>query len=193
MRHAYVYIAVLFIATSSTVFAQQVVVTEIKDNKGGIYKAVALEEGGKFFHDRDYTITHIPKEFLGSTQVSTSADCPGGQDYKLTFNIDRPVYVYQAWDSRHTRTEERGQDPKGWFTDAYTDTGEILMLDAPHDPTEYFIYKSNEPYDGTVELLGIDEVIGDPVLMWTIFLEEAVLPVDPEGNLTITWGEIKSE
>ena len=193
MRRAYVCVAVLFIAASLTVFGQQVVVTEIEDNKGGVYKAVELEEGGKFFHDRDYTITHIPKEFLGFTQVSTSADCPGGQDYKLTFNIDRPVYVYQAWDSRHTRPEERGQAPKGWFTDGYTDTGEILMLDAPHAPTEYFIYKSNEPYDETVELLGIDEVIGDPVLMWTIFLEETVLPVDPEGNLTTTWGDIKSD
>ena len=193
MRCAYVCIAVLFIATSLPVLAQQVVVTEIEDNKGGVYKAVELEEGGKFFHDRDYTITHIPKEFLGFTQVSTSADCPGGQDYKLTFNIDRPAYVYQAWDSRHTRPEDRGQDPKGWFKDGYTDTGEILMLDAPHAPTEYFIYKSNEPFDGTVELLGIDEVIGDPVLMWTIFLEETVLPVDPEGNLTTTWGEIKAD
>ena len=68
------------------------------------------------------------------------------------------------------------------------------MLDAPHAPTEYHIYKSNEPYpDGTVELLGIDEVIGDPVLMWTIFLEEGVLPVDPAGSLTTTWGEIKSD
>jgi hypothetical protein len=67
------------------------------------------------------------------------------------------------------------------------------MLDAPHAPTKYFIYKSNEPYPkGTVELLGIDEVIGDPVIMWTIFLEEGVLPVDPTGNLTTTWGEIKS-
>jgi hypothetical protein len=67
------------------------------------------------------------------------------------------------------------------------------MLDAPHAPTEYFIYKSNEPYEGAVELLGIDEVIGDPVLMWTIFLEEGVLPVDPTGNFTTTWGEIKSD
>ncbi len=186
-----VYIAALLIATSLTLSADQVVVTEIEDNKGGTYEAVELEEGGKFFHDRDYTITHIPKEFLGLTQVSTSADCPGGQDYKLTFNIDRPAHVYTAWDSRHKRPEERRQDPKGWFTKAYTDTGEILMLDAPHDPTEYFIYKSNEPYDGKVELLGIDEVIGDPVIMWTIFVEEGVLPVDPTANLTTTWGKIK--
>ncbi|MCE2415532.1 hypothetical protein J4G07_16205 [Candidatus Poribacteria bacterium] len=194
MKLAYVFIVALLIATSLTVFADKVVVTDIEDNKGGAYQATELEEGGKFFHDRDYTITTIPKDFLGLTQVSTSADCPGGQDYRLTFEIDRPAYIYQAWDSRHTRPEERGQDPKGWFTDGYTDTEEILMLDAPHAPTEYHIYKSNEPHPkGTVELLGIDEVIGDPVLMWTIFLEEGVLPVDPAGSLTTTWGKIKSD
>lgn len=194
MKLAYVFMVALLIATSLTVFADKVVVTDIEDNKGGAYQATELEEGGKFFHDRDYTITTIPKEFLGLTQVSTSADCPGGQDYRLTFEIDRPAYVYQAWDSRHTAPEDRGQDPKDWFTKGYTNTEEILMLDAPHAPTEYHIYKSNEPYPkGTVELLGIDEVIGDPVLMWTIFLEEGVLPVDPAGSLTTTWGEIKSD
>ena len=194
MKLGYVFIVALLIATSLTVFADKVVVTDIEDNKGGAYQATELEEGGKFFHDRDYTITTIPKDFLGLTQVSTSADCPGGQDYRLTFEIDRPAYIYQAWDSRHTAPEDRGQDPKGWFTKGYTDTEEILMLDAPHAPTEYHIYKSNEPHPkGTVELLGIDEVIGDPVLMWTIFLEEGVLPVDPAGSLTTTWGEIKSD
>ncbi|MDE0326801.1 MAG: hypothetical protein OXN27_22980 [Candidatus Poribacteria bacterium] len=194
MKLTYVCIAALFIAVAFIAVADQVQVTEIKDNKNGVYKAVELEEGGKFFHDRDYTITNIPKEFQGLTQVSTSADCPGGQEYRLTFNIDRPAYVYQAWDSRHTRPEERGQDPKGWFTDGYTDTEETLVLDAPHPPVEYFIYKSNEPFpEGEVELLGIDEVIGDPVIMWTIFVEEGVLPVDPAGSLTTTWGEIKSD
>lgn len=193
MKSIAIWTLALMAATLFTVFnAESVEVTDIEDNKGGIYAAVELEEGGKFFHDRDYTITHIPEEFLGLTQVSTSADCPGGQDYKLTFDIDRPAYVYTAWDSRHTRPEERGQDPKDWFTDAYTDTGETLFLDAPHDPTEYFIYKSNEPFEGTVELLGIDEVIGDPVIMWTIFVEEGTLPVDAEGNLTTTWGQVKS-
>ena len=193
MKLVYVCIAALFVAASFIAFADQVEVTEIEDNKGGAYKAVELEEGGKFFHDRDYTITNIPKEFLGLTQVSTSADCPGGQEYRLTFNIDRPAYVYAAWDSRHKRPEDRGQDPKGWFTKGFTDTEETLFLDAPHNPTEYFIYKSNEPYEGGVEMLGIDEVVGDPVLMWTIFLEEGVLPVDPTGNFTTTWGEIKSD
>ena len=174
--------------------ADPVEVTNIEDNKGGVYVAAELKEGGLFFHDRDYTMTQIPKDFIGLTQVSTSADCPGGQDYRLTFEIDRAAYVYTAWDSRHRRPEERGQEPKDWFTKSYAETEETLFLDAPHDPTEYFIYKSKEPYpEGKVELMGIDEVIGDPVIMWAIFLEEGqLLPVDPAGNLTTTWGQIKS-
>ena len=192
MRLIYVCIATLFLVASLIAFAEKVDVTNIEDNKNGAYQATELEEKGKFFHDRDYTITNIPKEFVGLTQVSTSADCPGGQDYRLTFEIDRPAYVYQAWDSRHKRPEDRGQEPKGWFTKGYTDTEKTLVLDAPHPPVEYFIYKSNEPYpEGEVELLGIDEVIGDPVIMWTIFLEEGQLPVSPVGNLTTTWGDIK--
>ena len=194
MRLIYVCIATLFLVASLIAFAEKVEVTKIEDNKNGAYQATELEEKGKFFHDRDYTITNIPKEFLGLTQVSTSADCPGGQDYRLTFEIDRPAYVYQAWDSRHKRPEDRGQEPKGWFTKGYTDTEKTLVLDAPHPPVEYFIYKSNEPYpEGEVELLGIDEVIGDPVIMWTIFVEEGQLPVSPIGNLTTTWGDIKTD
>ena len=194
MRLIYVCIATLFLVASLIAFAEKVEVTKIEDNKNGAYQATELEEEGKFFHDRDYTITNIPKEFLGLTQVSTSADCPGGQDYRLTFEIDRPAYVYQAWDSRHKRPEDRGQEPKGWFTKGYTDTEKTLVLDAPHPPVEYFIYKSNEPYpEGEVEILGIDEVIGDPVIMWTIFLEEGQLPVEPDGNLTTTWGDIKTD
>ncbi len=194
MKLIYVCMATLLLVASVIAFGEPVEVTNIEDNKNGAYQAVELEEGGKFFHDRDYTITNIPKEFRGLTQVSTSADCPGGQEYRLTFEIDRPAYVYQAWDSRHKRPEDRGQEPKGWFTDGYTDTEKTLVLDAPHPPVDYFIYKSNEPYpEGKVELLGIDEVIGDPVIMWTIFVEEGQLPVSPVGNLTTTWGDIKTD
>jgi len=77
-------------------YADKVEVENVEDNKGGTYAVTELEEGGKFFHDRDYTITHIPEEFLGFTQVHTSANCPGGQDYKLTFEIDRSAFVYMA-------------------------------------------------------------------------------------------------
>ncbi len=171
----------------------EVGVENVEDNKGGTYAVTELTEGGKFYHDREYTITHIPEEFLGVTHIQVSADCPGGQDYRLTFEIDQPAVVYTAWDSRHTRPEKRGQEPKGWFTNNYEDTGEVLFLDAPHAPTEYWIYKSKKSYQkGKVELLGIDEIIGDPVIMWTIFLAPgSTSAVSLSGKLATTWADLK--
>jgi len=174
-------------------YADQVGVENVEDNKNGTYVVTEMTEGGLFYHDRQYTITNIPKEFVGLTQIHTSCDCPGGQDYRLTFEIDRSAFVYIAWDSRHKRPEDRGQDPKGWFTKNYEDTGKTLFLDAPHAPTEYWIYKSNKPYPkGKVEILGIDAVVGDPFIMWTIFLEEGKA-VESADKLTIIWGKVKVE
>ena len=176
----------------NTFAVELVKVTNIKDNVGGIYKDGELKEGGKFYHDREYTITHIPKEFLGLTHILVSADCPGGQKWKLTFEIDRSAFVYMAWDSRHKRPEERGQNPKGWVKKGFKDTEKVLFLDKPHAPTEYWIYKSIKPYPkGQVEIPGIDEVVGDPVLMWTLFVEAGKLSVDAEEKLTTTWSKIK--
>jgi len=155
--------------------AANVQVRNVKDNKGGKYVVSELKENGLFFHDRmEYTIEDIPEEFLGLTQIQTSADSPGGQDYRLTFEIDRPAYVYTAWDCRHKRPEERGQNPGIWFTDSYTDTGKTLYFGTEDhiDESEYWIYRSKKTYPkGKVELLGIDKVIGDSVIMWTIFLK----------------------
>ena len=172
----------------------KVIVTDISDNAGGEYAVSELQEGGKFFHDRDYTITHIPEKYLGLTQIQTSADCPGGIDYRLSFFVDRPAYVYMAWDSRHERPENREQDPEDWFTHAYVNTGEILMLDDPHPPVEYLIYEPMEGVEGKIELLGIEVLSpNDPVNMWTIFLIESIVSVNPTGNLVTTWGSIKEE
>lgn len=190
-RAAFLAIALMLLALLSA-YADNVEVKNVEDNKGAKYVVRELKEGDVFFHDRAYTITNIPGEFLGLTQIQTSADSPGGQDYRLTFEIDRDAYIYMAWDSRHKRPEGRGQDPKGWFTDNYTDTGKTLFLDTPHPKTKYWIYRSNKPYPkGKVELLGIDEVVGDPVIMWTIFLEEGSLQVQPGEKLTTTWAEVK--
>ena len=50
MRLVYVCITALFIAASLIAFAgDPVVVTEIKDNKGGIYQAVELEGRWEIF------------------------------------------------------------------------------------------------------------------------------------------------
>ena len=166
--------------------AEKVGIENPKDNKNGTYVAAELKEGDPFFHDRAYTITNIPEEFLGLAQVRTSADSPGGQDLLLTFEIDQPAFLYTAWDSRHTPPETRGQNPNGWFAEGFKNTGETLFLDNPHPQVEYWIYKSNAPYPkGEVELQGIDAVIGDPVIMWTIFLGP---PDDIRGHWRIQIG-----
>ena len=127
-------------------FAEKVEVTNIEDNKNGAYQATELEEKGKFFHDRDYTITNIPKDFLGLTQVSTSADCPGGQDYRLTFEIDRSRLMsikHGIADINVRKTADKNRRV-GLQRDTRIQK-KTLVLDAPHPPVEYFIYKSNEP------------------------------------------------
>jgi len=190
-----IYLVAIFMVFLSSVllYADKVNVENVMDNKGGRYVIGEMKEGDLFFHDRQYTITNIPKEFLGLTQIKTSCDCPGGQDYNLSFDIDRNAYVYTAWDSRHIRPEKRGQDPKDWFTKGFKDTGKILCLDAPHPTKEdYWIYKSVKPYEkGTVEFFGIDEVEGDTVIMWTIFLDGGNLSVEPSQKLATTWAEVK--
>lgn len=66
MKLVYVCIAVLCIATALTAFAADpVVVTEIKDNKGGIYKAVELEEGGNFSTIGTIQLRISRKTFVG--------------------------------------------------------------------------------------------------------------------------------
>ena len=189
-----IFVLVLSLLLNINTFAVELVkVTNIKDNVGGIYKDGELKEDGKFYHDREYTITNIPKEFLGLTHMLVSADCPGGQKWKLTFEIDRAAFVYMAWDSRHKRPEERGQNPKGWVKKGFKDTEKVLFLDKPHAPTEYWIYKSIKPYPkGQVEIPGIDEVVGDPVLMWTLFVEAGKLSVDAEEKLRQPGAKLKN-
>ena len=197
---AFLAIALMFFALLS-VYAE-VEVTNVEDNKDGTYKVGIMEEGGKLYHDRDYTIENVPEEFLGLTQIMASANCPGGLDYRLTFEIDRSAFVYTAWDVRPDfqikmlRPEERGQDPENWFNDNFYDT-EKKFTGMLNQQWDYLIYCSNKRYsEGKVELKGIETPAQDPVLMWTIFLSEEgeIKAVDPSDNkLTITWAEIKEK
>ena len=115
MNVALVLVALL-LATSA--YAGKVIVTNPENNKGEKFVVGELEEEGKFYHDRDYTMTGIPKEFLGLTHILTSADSLGGVDYLWTFETDRPAFVYIAFDSRFSRPKEREQEPKDWFSHA---------------------------------------------------------------------------
>ena len=47
---------------------------------GKAFVVGVTEEGGKFYHDRVYTMTGIPKQYLGPTNITTSADTIGDLD-----------------------------------------------------------------------------------------------------------------
>jgi hypothetical protein len=186
-------LGVVMLCLAVNAYAEEVKVTNPENNKGEKFVVGKLEEGGKFYHDRDYTMTGIPKEFLGFTSILTSADSLGGLDYLWTFEIDRPAVVYIAFDSRGSRPEKWKQEPKDWFTKSFSDTGEVLFLDAPHPQTEYWIYKSNEPYPKSkVTLFGIEpSELGNQTL-WVIFVGKGELAVTLSKKLATRWGAIKS-
>ena len=176
-------------------YADLVLVTNPVSNLGEEFVVGVMEEGGIFWHDREFTMTGIPEEYLGLAKIMTSADSLGTLDHQWMFEIDRPAYVYIAFDSRFARPEDRAQNPENWFNDAFEDTGQSLFLDAPHPVTEYFIYRSREPYPkGQVTIFGIDETRpGDPISVWTMFVEEAPsAALSPCDRLASKWGEIKS-
>ena len=165
-------------------------VTDPKGSNNGPVDVGVVEEEGKFYRDRDNMwMAGIPEQYLGCTSMMFGADGQGGVDVQWTFGIDRPAYVYIAFDSRFSRPEERDQDPKDWFDDGFTDTGEVMLLD-PFG-IDYWIYKSNEPYpEGTVTLHGIEDADN---VFWVMFVEEGKgAAVSPQEKLATKWGEIKS-
>lgn len=193
LMNATLVLVVLLLAASA--YAGEVEVTNPKNNKGEEFVVGVLKEGGKFYHDRDYTMTGIPKDFLGLTSIMTSADSLGGVEYRWTFDIDRSAFVYIAFDSRAPRPKKRKQDPGDWFNEGFTDTGKVLFLNAPHPKTEYWIYKSNEPYPkGEVTLFGIEGATNFAnQTLWVVFVEEGKQAVvSPSGNLATRWGAIKA-
>lgn len=184
----------IFLILSVNAYAGTVKITNVKDNQGGKYVVIEkLEEGAKFFHDRQYTIVNIPKKYLGLTWIQGPCDIPGGPagnapKYELEFEIDRAAWVYIAWDSREGAGAPN-QFPKGWLSKSYTYTKDDVTLGAPHPPTPFNVYKSNKPFPkGKVTLYGFAK----NNTMFTVFVEEAKgADVSHAGGFVTTWGGIK--
>ena len=78
---------------------------------GKAFVVGVTEEGGKFYHDRVYTMKEIPKQYLGLTNITASADTIGDLDVQWTFKINLSAYVYIGFDERWIprRTESKIQ------------------------------------------------------------------------------------
>ena len=189
--------ALLALVLASSVYAVEVVeVTDPEDSKGETFVVGVIEEDGMFWHDRAYLMTDVPEEYLGLTSIQTSADTLGDVSVTWTFTIDQSAYVYIAFDERWDRPENREQDPKDWFNDDFTDTGQVVVLTDPAGaawaPLDYWLYKSNDPFPaGEVTIQGLSQGGGDGVYRVT-FLEAGTAAVSPQEKLAARWGEIKS-
>ena len=96
------------------------------------------EEGRKFYHDRVYTMTGIPKQYLGPTNITTSADTMGDLDVQWTFKIDQSAYVYIGFDERWIprRTESKIQK-NGLVTDSLKPEDPWSCVPHPQRTTGY--------------------------------------------------------
>ena len=187
--------ALMALVLASSVYAEEPVeVTDPKSSTGHDIPVVGvIEEGGKFYRDRDYTMEGVPEQYLECTSIMFSADSVQNVNIQWTFEIDRPAYVYLAHlHGEGTPPEDRPQDPTDWFNDGFTDTGEVLPV--PSLNHEYRIYKSNEPYpEGEVTIYGMDVPFGEGSVYQIFFVQGADLAVSSHHEkLAARWGEIKS-
>ena len=189
-------VALMVFVLASSVYAE-VMVTDPVSSTGEEFVVGVVEEEGLFWHDRAYLLTDVPEEYLGLTNIMSSADTVGDENVTWTFEIDQPAYVYIAFDERWERPENRVQNPENWFNDAFSDTGQIVVLTDPAGaswaPLDYWLYKSNEPYPaGTVTIQGLGQGGGDGVYRVTFLQGADMTAVSPQEKLAGRWGEIKS-
>lgn len=110
----------------------KVKVTDIKAASGKDYKlGDSLEiNKTKYYIDRDYVITAMPKELEGIQWIMTGNDDKQsmGKNF-LTFKVDQPSVIWIAHDSRGE--EEKGGKPPQWLVDGFNrvfDPKKILTL-----------------------------------------------------------------
>lgn len=189
-------VALMVFVLASSVYAE-VMVTDPVSSTGEEFVVGVVEEEGLFWHDRAYLLTDVPEEYLGLTNIMSSADTVGDENVTWTFEIDQPAYVYIAFDERWERPENRVQNPENWFNDAFSDTGQIVVLTDPAGaswaPLDYWLYKSNDPYPaGMVTIQGLGQGGGDGVYRVTFVQGADTTAVSPQEKLAARWGKIKS-
>jgi hypothetical protein len=87
-------VALMALVLASSVYAGEAVeVTDPKSSTGETFVVGVMEEGGKFYHDRDYIMTGIPEQYLGLTNITTSADTVSDVNVEWMFEIDQSAYV----------------------------------------------------------------------------------------------------
>lgn len=157
--------------------------SNIKSSDGRKWEYVeeGIALGDKVYTDRDYVYKIVPKEFIGMPYMRTSNDSKTeGKDLEITFEIDKPAYVYIFW----IWTAE----PRAWLEDNFEKVME-KAVDVSWTPGyECDVWKSKEPFKNKVTLGYVGDSVG---LYIGVVLELATTAVQSEGKLSATWGHLK--
>ena len=110
-----------------------------------------LQVGDLQFGDRTYTLTAIPKDYMGLDWIRTANDSKGYEgDTLVTFQVTDTVDVIVAFDDRLT--------PRDWLS-SWSDTG-LEIVNSESTPKSFSLYiKSFQPFD-IVNLGSINQTAG---------------------------------
>jgi hypothetical protein len=140
-----------------------------------------LAVGDLVYVDRDYIYTDIPKEFIGMPYMRTANDSKNVQDLVVTFEIDRPAYVYTFWCPEI-------QPPRPWLEENFELVMEKAVVVTWGTGPECDVWKSKEPFEDIVTLGHSGDGLG---LYIGVVLEAATVAVQPQGKLSTTWAQAK--
>ncbi|MBI3273872.1 MAG: hypothetical protein HYZ69_01890 [Candidatus Colwellbacteria bacterium] len=176
-------------------------VTDIKAASGKDYKlGDSLEiNKTKYYIDRDYVITAMPKELEGIQWIMTAnSDDKNSQGKNfLTFKVDQPAVIWIAHDSRG-EGEKNGKPPQ-WLVDGFK-----RIFDPKTNPD--FTLAVTDASMGTFNLWKQSYKKGEVVIggnadapaaghgsNYIVLIEaDKTAAVQPQDKLGITWGKIKS-
>jgi len=123
------------------------------------YQLGTLSVGEQYYVDRNYVLESVPSEYAGSLLIRTAND-DKNSGVGVSFNVDRDVNVYVAFDPRVA--------PSSWLSSSFVKTGGKIFV-SDHSLDSLDVWRS-EFSAGSVNLgaNGVGSVEGS---MYFIFLE----------------------
>ena len=157
--------------------------TNIESSDGLEWEFVeaGLAVGDKVYVDRDYIYTDIPEEFIGMPYMRIPNDSKSVQDLVVTFEIDRPAYVYTFWCPDI-------QPPRPWLEEGFEMIMEKAVVVTWATGPECDVWKSREPFEDVVTLGHSGDGLG---MYIGVVLEAASVAVQPQDRLSTTWACLK--
>ena len=152
-----------------------------------------LKEGDIAFSDRGFTFKEIPAKYEDLPFIKTpmnSSKPPIAPGLEISFEIDKPAYVYLLWAESMPLPE--------WLVKDYEDTGDKILMS--EDLAVWGlglstrpVWKSKKPFEAG-EVITYD--VTRDATMYIILVEEATasqFAIRSDGKLSKSWGVIKSD